>query len=73
MDESYLVNLDIFRGHSHGIEIYSCYEYHKMILQYMGHDWESDDIILDFLTAILLFNPNRPKLIHKQMVKYQQQ
>ncbi|CAG2101271.1 unnamed protein product [Medioppia subpectinata] len=35
-------------------------------------EWESDPIILDILTAILLFNPDRPNLLYREMVKLQQ-
>ncbi|CAG2100064.1 unnamed protein product [Medioppia subpectinata] len=36
----------------------------------MGLDWDSETLIIDLLTAILLFNPNQPNLINKHMIKY---
>jgi len=46
---------------------------HKNYLRKIGKEWDSDPYILDLLTAIVLFNPDRPNLIHKDMVKLQQQ
>ncbi|XP_054153969.1 nuclear hormone receptor HR96-like [Oppia nitens] len=46
---------------------------HKNYLRKLGKEWDSDPYILDLLTAIVLFNPDRPNLIHKDMVKLQQQ
>ncbi|CAG2103174.1 unnamed protein product [Medioppia subpectinata] len=36
-------------------------------------EWNRDYIILDLLTAIILFNPNRPNLTHRDVVKAEQQ
>ncbi|CAG2183330.1 unnamed protein product, partial [Oppiella nova] len=36
-------------------------------------EWDSDNIIIDLLTAIILFDANRPKLLHRESVKLQQQ
>ncbi|CAG2173724.1 unnamed protein product, partial [Oppiella nova] len=41
-------------------------------LETMGLDWDSDITIVDLLTAIVLFNPNRPNLVHKHMVRWEQ-
>ncbi|CAG2099957.1 unnamed protein product [Medioppia subpectinata] len=71
-DSSYMVRLDLLNHHKVPGEIESSYDCHKNFLQCIGHDWESDPLILDFLTAILLFNPNRPHLIYPSAIKYQQ-
>ncbi|CAG2164888.1 unnamed protein product, partial [Oppiella nova] len=42
---------------------------HKTVLEWMGLEWDSDVIIIDLLSAIILFNPNRPKLINKTAIK----
>ncbi|CAG2114959.1 unnamed protein product [Medioppia subpectinata] len=47
---------DMFKKFLHGI----CYE------------WDSDGTLMVLLTAIILFNPNRPSLIHREVVKFQQ-
>ncbi|CAG2170573.1 unnamed protein product [Oppiella nova] len=38
----------------------------------IGNEWDSDPIILDLLTIILLFDPNRPNLLHREVIKLQQ-
>ncbi|XP_054169167.1 nuclear hormone receptor HR96-like [Oppia nitens] len=35
-------------------------------------DWDPDPIILDLLTAIMLFNPNRSNLMYSHVIKLQQ-
>ncbi|CAG2100008.1 unnamed protein product [Medioppia subpectinata] len=50
--------------------IYSVY---KIYLSKILPEWNRDFIILDLLTAIVLFNPNRPNLIHPEVVKVEQQ
>ncbi|CAG2106089.1 unnamed protein product, partial [Medioppia subpectinata] len=42
-------------------------------LVYYDHQWDRDPIIMDLLTAIILFNPSRPMLIHNHYVKLEQQ
>ncbi|CAG2169373.1 unnamed protein product [Oppiella nova] len=37
------------------------------------NEWDRDQLILDLLTAIILFNPERPYIRHKNTVKFQQQ
>ncbi|CAG2099961.1 unnamed protein product [Medioppia subpectinata] len=70
---TYRVTLELFKREGR-LESVGCgtYDYHRSFLQNMGLDWESDPLIIDFLTAILLFNPNRPNLLNKSMVKHQQ-
>ncbi|CAG2116004.1 unnamed protein product, partial [Medioppia subpectinata] len=36
-------------------------------------EWQWDLIVLDLLTAIILFNPNRPNLIHRDIIRLEQQ
>ncbi|CAG2101350.1 unnamed protein product, partial [Medioppia subpectinata] len=38
-----------------------------------GTAWDNDPYVVDLLVTIILFNPDRPNLIHKEMVKLQQQ
>ncbi|CAG2167707.1 unnamed protein product [Oppiella nova] len=60
---------------------YGCLEYEKrnMYTVYKAYinkiipQWNQDFIILDLLTAILLFNPNRPNLMHNEVIKAEQQ
>ncbi|CAG2111558.1 unnamed protein product [Medioppia subpectinata] len=42
-------------------------------LRFIGPEWDSDPIILETLMVISLFNPNCPNLIHREVVKFQQQ
>ncbi|CAG2172811.1 unnamed protein product [Oppiella nova] len=39
------------------------------LLEWMGLEWDSDVIIIDLLSAIILFNSNRPNLINKTAIK----
>ncbi|CAG2106309.1 unnamed protein product [Medioppia subpectinata] len=48
------------------------YNTYKAFFEKLKPEWESDSIILDILTAIILFNPDRPNLLFREMVKLQQ-
>ncbi|CAG2178211.1 unnamed protein product [Oppiella nova] len=48
------------------------YEQYKLFYHKICGEWDMDPVVLDLLTAIILFNPNRPNLIAKHMVKLQQ-
>ncbi|CAG2177973.1 unnamed protein product [Oppiella nova] len=48
------------------------HNYHMQFLKNIGLDWDSDSIIIDFLTAILLFDPSRPNLLQWEVVRHQQ-
>ncbi|CAG2102233.1 unnamed protein product [Medioppia subpectinata] len=41
----------------------NAYIFYRQFFNDISQEWESDPIILDLLTAIILFNPDRPKLI----------
>ncbi|CAG2177376.1 unnamed protein product [Oppiella nova] len=45
----------------------------KDFLNNMIPQWNTDSIIMDLLTVIILFNPNRPNLRHKHYVNLEQQ
>ncbi|CAG2175867.1 unnamed protein product [Oppiella nova] len=49
------------------------YAFYKNYFYKIIPEWSRDFIILDLLTAIVLFNPNRPNLIHRDVVKVEQQ
>ncbi|CAG2168562.1 unnamed protein product [Oppiella nova] len=61
------LDLEILRGGQRNI-----YGAHKTYLQQIGREWDRDSIIIDLLTSIVLFNPNRPNLEHPDIVKLQQ-
>ncbi|CAG2121120.1 unnamed protein product, partial [Medioppia subpectinata] len=44
----------------------------KQFLVKAKRDCESDSIIFDLLTAIVLFDPKRPNLVNRDVVKFQQ-
>ncbi|CAG2108327.1 unnamed protein product, partial [Medioppia subpectinata] len=48
--------------------------YHRLKAFYdtLDTEWDRDHVVLDLLTAIAFFNPNRPKLYRKEIVKFQQ-
>ncbi|CAG2170945.1 unnamed protein product, partial [Oppiella nova] len=45
------------------------YEAYRQYYQCIHSEWDSDVIILNLLTAIALFNPNRPNLLHRKAIK----
>ncbi|CAG2099968.1 unnamed protein product [Medioppia subpectinata] len=45
----------------------------KSFLNRIIPQWNNDTVILNLLLAIVIFNPNRPNLLHKQTVKLEQQ
>ncbi|CAG2175097.1 unnamed protein product [Oppiella nova] len=45
------------------------YEWHEKYLTQIIPEWESDDIIMDLLTAIILFNPDRPGIVYREVIK----
>ncbi|CAG2164820.1 unnamed protein product, partial [Oppiella nova] len=49
------------------------YEINKNFFTKFGGEWDFDSIIVDLLTAVALFTPDQPNIIHKNMVKLQQQ
>ncbi|CAG2162031.1 unnamed protein product [Oppiella nova] len=49
------------------------YDLYKKFFNKYGREWDFDSIILDLLTAIALFTPDRPNIVHKHAVKLQQQ
>ncbi|CAG2179236.1 unnamed protein product [Oppiella nova] len=44
----------------------------KRVFHSLSQELDSDPVVLDLLTAILLFNPDRPMLTHRELVKLQQ-
>ncbi|XP_054157163.1 uncharacterized protein LOC128955513 [Oppia nitens] len=67
-DTTYWVKLDVFRETPNNI-----YDYKRDFLQYLALEWLSDQLIIDLLTTILLFDANRPKLCDTTLIKQQQQ
>ncbi|CAG2100003.1 unnamed protein product [Medioppia subpectinata] len=64
---SFLMRADILKSIRN--DVYMIYiDYFTSIC----HELDSDPIILDLLTAIVLFNPDRQYLIHKEAVKQEQ-
>ncbi|CAG2174571.1 unnamed protein product [Oppiella nova] len=39
----------------------------------IGHEWDTDLDILNLLSTIVLFDPNRPNIIHKDMIAFEHQ
>ncbi|CAG2171807.1 unnamed protein product [Oppiella nova] len=44
----------------------------KAFIDTLDAEWDRDQVVLDLLTAIVFFNPNRPKLNYREIVKLQQ-
>ncbi|CAG2101273.1 unnamed protein product [Medioppia subpectinata] len=66
-ENSVILNLDLLRQYN-----MNTFTNHKNFFVKIESIWDSDPVIIDLLTAILLFNPERPKLVHKELVKLQQ-
>ncbi|CAG2169039.1 unnamed protein product [Oppiella nova] len=64
---SVILSLELMRVFPRNI-----YSFYKKFLHNICREWESDLLVLDLLTAIVLFNPDRPKLIDKDLVKLHQ-
>ncbi|CAG2169271.1 unnamed protein product [Oppiella nova] len=45
------------------------YKAHVKYFQEFVREWDCDETIVDLLTAIILFDPNRPSLQHRMLVK----
>ncbi|CAG2163561.1 unnamed protein product [Oppiella nova] len=54
------------------IDVIKNHEIHYKFLQNVQHECKSDMIMLDLLSAVLLFNPNGSILIHKHFIALQQ-
>ncbi|CAG2121568.1 unnamed protein product, partial [Medioppia subpectinata] len=44
------------------------FEAHKRFMAQIGHEWDNNLDILNLLSTIVLFDPNRPNIIHKDMI-----
>ncbi|XP_054169174.1 uncharacterized protein LOC128966351 [Oppia nitens] len=67
-DESVIVKIDTINDNKQYLYKAFIKFYEKIV-----RIWDSDELILDLVTAILLFNPNRPKLQHRNTIKFNQQ
>ncbi|CAG2103618.1 unnamed protein product [Medioppia subpectinata] len=65
---SIVVNLGVMKIFRRNI-----YHWFKVFHQSMCSEWDSDPVVLDLLTAIIMFNPNRPNLFHPETIILQQQ
>ncbi|CAG2103175.1 unnamed protein product [Medioppia subpectinata] len=60
--------LDVLKYEKHNL-----YNHYKEYFYKVIPEWCQDYVIMDLLTAIVLFNPNRPNLTHRDVVKAEQQ
>jgi len=49
------------------------YEEHKRFIQSFEPNWRSDENIMLLLSAITLFNPDRANIIHRDVIKSEQE
>ncbi|CAG2114821.1 unnamed protein product, partial [Medioppia subpectinata] len=49
------------------------YDMILLLISKLLPEWDQDDILMDLLTAIVLLNPKRPNLLHRQTIKLEQQ
>ncbi|CAG2099950.1 unnamed protein product, partial [Medioppia subpectinata] len=66
-NHSIFLPLDVFKGSKSNI-----YDVFETFFDKFLPQLDNDVILLDLLTAILLFNPNRPNLTHKQTIIFHQ-
>ncbi|CAG2099982.1 unnamed protein product [Medioppia subpectinata] len=67
-DTSFIVPLDLLKSEKRNL-----FNTYKVYFNKILPEWNWDSVILDLLTAIVLFNPNRPNLSDRFTVKFQQQ
>jgi len=48
------------------------YEEHQRFLQTFSSDWRNDESIMLLLGAITLFSPDRPNVVHQDVIKLEQ-
>ncbi|XP_054166222.1 nuclear hormone receptor HR96-like [Oppia nitens] len=65
--DSIIINMKAIKNFPSNVYHFSRKFYHQIC-----REWDTDLVILDLLTAIILFNPDRPNLLHKHMIKYHQ-
>ena len=53
----------------YGVQLY---EEHKRFVSSFDDRWRSDETVMLLLSAIALFTPERPNVLHKDVVKLEQ-
>ena len=53
----------------YGVQLY---EEHKRFVSSFDERWRSDETVMLLLSAIALFSPDRPNVLHKDVVKLEQ-
>ena len=53
----------------YGVQLY---EEHKRFVSSFDERWRSDETVMLLLSAIALFTPERPNVLHKEVVKLEQ-
>ncbi|CAG2105656.1 unnamed protein product [Medioppia subpectinata] len=66
-DKSVILKLDLLKAEKRNI-----YGSYHTFLTNIGRQWDSDPIVIDLLTTILLFNPDRPELMSRELIRLQQ-
>ncbi|CAG2117904.1 unnamed protein product [Medioppia subpectinata] len=61
-DNWILSKVDMFKHEAMKVIFGNCFKK-------ISDEWDSDPYILDLMTIILLFDPNRPNLLHREVVK----
>ncbi|CAG2103176.1 unnamed protein product [Medioppia subpectinata] len=62
-----LYKLDVMKEEKHHL-----YSYYKSYLHKTLPEWNRDPVIFNLLTAIVLFNPNRPNISHRDVIQAEQ-
>lgn len=57
------------QANHYGVQLY---EEHKRFVQSFDDRWRSDEYVMLLLSAIALFNPDRSNVLHKDVVKLEQ-
>ncbi|XP_054152877.1 nuclear hormone receptor HR96-like [Oppia nitens] len=63
------LKLEVFKQYQKG----NLYEAHRKFMHTFKEEWDKDHTVLDLLTAILLFTPERPNIMHREIIKLEQQ
>jgi len=62
------IKLEVLKGVKGNV-----YEEHKKYVESFPATWRTSEPIMLILGAITLFNPNRPNIVHKELIKLEQQ
>lgn len=65
--ESLNVNVDVLKLCKNNM-----YQMHEKFIKTFDPKWRSDENIILIMCAVVLFTPNRPRVVHQDVIKLEQ-